>query len=183
MAHVERVSRARVIDVVTSILFGSAVVRRVIEPFERHHRAQLIALTGVVVNHVEDQEPQLGSWDLGFPVYCCSIRYPRCRSIASNPWGPTTCAAPTITKQGEGRFRHASSCGIQLRFRSVIKELYADGLSANDVSSIFSIAAASPVCHAVSNARRLVFSVSISASSLRSSCSCMASGILSKRSI
>ena len=56
------------------------------------------------------------------PAYCCSTRYPFCCSIASSPCGPTTCAAPTTTKQGEERFRQASSCGIQLRLRSVMSE-------------------------------------------------------------
>src|SRR5436190_1834480 len=56
-------------------------------------------------------------------LYCCSIRYPRCCSIASNPCGPTRCAAPTTTKHGAVRWRQFSSCGIQLRLRSTMSEL------------------------------------------------------------
>ena len=54
MAGVERVARARVVHVVALVVGHQAVVARVVDALEGQHRAEVVALGGVVVDHVED---------------------------------------------------------------------------------------------------------------------------------
>ena len=54
MAHVERIAGARVVHVVARIVGDQAVVGGVVDAAETERRAELIALGGVVVDHVED---------------------------------------------------------------------------------------------------------------------------------
>ncbi len=54
MGHVERVPAARVVHVVAAVVLHEAVVGGVVDAAERQRRAQVIALGGVVVDHVED---------------------------------------------------------------------------------------------------------------------------------
>jgi hypothetical protein len=51
---VERVPRAREVHVEAQVLRREAVVARVVDPLEGEHRAEVVALRGVVVDHVED---------------------------------------------------------------------------------------------------------------------------------
>ena len=50
--HIQRVPGAGGVEVVSAV--GKPVVRAVVDPFERQHRAEVIALRGVVVDDVED---------------------------------------------------------------------------------------------------------------------------------
>ena len=52
--HVERVAAAGVVDVVAKVLGGEAVVGRVVDAAERQGGPEVVALRGVVVDHVED---------------------------------------------------------------------------------------------------------------------------------
>ncbi len=54
MAHVERVARAGVVHVVLRRVVDEPVVGRVVDAAERQRRAEVVALAGVVVDHVED---------------------------------------------------------------------------------------------------------------------------------
>ena len=51
--HVQGVPGAGGVEVVAPAV-GQPVVRTVVDPFERQHRAEVIALRSVVVDHVED---------------------------------------------------------------------------------------------------------------------------------
>ena len=53
LPHVQRVPGACGVEVVASAV-GQQVVRRVVDALEGQHRAELVALRGVVVDHVED---------------------------------------------------------------------------------------------------------------------------------
>src|SRR6476469_10063084 len=55
MGEVDRVSRAGVVDVVTLLVRHQTVIVRVVDALERKRRPQLVALSRVVVDHVEDQ--------------------------------------------------------------------------------------------------------------------------------
>ena len=52
--HVERVAAAGVVDVEARVLGGQAVVGRVVDAAEAERRPEVVALGGVVVDHVED---------------------------------------------------------------------------------------------------------------------------------
>ena len=52
--HVERVAAAGEVHVVARVFGRQAVVGGVVDAAERERRAQLVALGGVVVDHVED---------------------------------------------------------------------------------------------------------------------------------
>ena len=54
VAHVQRVARARVVHVVAAVVRHEPVVRGIVDPLEREHRPELVALGRVVVDHVED---------------------------------------------------------------------------------------------------------------------------------
>ena len=54
MHRVERVARARVVHVVARVAGDGAVVGEVVDPLEREHRPEVVALGGVVVDDVED---------------------------------------------------------------------------------------------------------------------------------
>ena len=54
MAHVEGVAGARVVHVVLLVVLDEAVVGRVVDALEAQRRAEVVALGGVVVDHVED---------------------------------------------------------------------------------------------------------------------------------
>ena len=54
VAHVEAVAGAGVVEVVAPVLGHQPVVGGVVDAAEREHRAQVVALGGVVVDHVED---------------------------------------------------------------------------------------------------------------------------------
>ena len=54
MAHVEAVAGARVVHVVALVVLDQAVVGLVVDALERQRRAEVVALGGVVVDHVED---------------------------------------------------------------------------------------------------------------------------------
>ena len=54
MGHVERVPAARVVHVVAAVVLHEAVVGGVVDAAEGQRRAEVIALGGVVVDHVED---------------------------------------------------------------------------------------------------------------------------------
>ena len=52
--RVERVARAREVHVVARVVGHQPVVAGVVDALERQHRAEVVALRGVVVDHVED---------------------------------------------------------------------------------------------------------------------------------
>jgi len=54
MLHVERVAAARVITVVAEVPGFEAIIGGIVDAAPRKSRAELIALAGVVVNHVKD---------------------------------------------------------------------------------------------------------------------------------
>jgi hypothetical protein len=54
LAHVHRVAGPRVVHVVAGIVVHQAVVRGVVEALHRDRRTEVVALRGVVVDHVED---------------------------------------------------------------------------------------------------------------------------------
>ena len=54
MHRVERVARAGEVHVVPRLVGHQPVVRRVVDPLEAEHRAEVVALGGVVVDDVED---------------------------------------------------------------------------------------------------------------------------------
>ncbi len=54
MAEVQRVSGSRVVDVVARLIGKKPVIGAIVDALERKGRTELIALGGVVVDHVED---------------------------------------------------------------------------------------------------------------------------------
>ena len=54
MTRVERVAGAGVVHVVAAVVVDQAVVRGVVDAAQRQRRTQVVALGGVVVDHVED---------------------------------------------------------------------------------------------------------------------------------
>ena len=54
MPDVEAVAGAGVVHVVTLVVIDQSVVRRVVDAAQRQRRAHVIALGGVVVDHVQD---------------------------------------------------------------------------------------------------------------------------------
>ncbi len=52
--HVQRISAARVVHVEPRIVPDQPVVRRVVQSAQRERRPQMIALAGVVVDHVQN---------------------------------------------------------------------------------------------------------------------------------
>jgi hypothetical protein len=54
MQRVERVARARVIEIEARLVREQAVIRSVIDPAEAKRRAEMISFSGMIVNHIEN---------------------------------------------------------------------------------------------------------------------------------
>jgi hypothetical protein len=76
--HVQRVPAAGEIHVVARVVADQPVVRRVVDPFERQRRAQVIALCSVVVDHVEDDLEPRGVQRAHHPL---ELAHAACRCI------------------------------------------------------------------------------------------------------
>jgi hypothetical protein len=64
MPHVQRVSGSRIVLVIARIARYQAVIRAVVDPFQRKRRAQMIALCGVVVDDVKNYFQSCGVQNL-----------------------------------------------------------------------------------------------------------------------
>jgi hypothetical protein len=54
MAEIERIPGARIVDIEARLVGQQAIVRFVVDAFERKGRTEFVALGGVIVNDVED---------------------------------------------------------------------------------------------------------------------------------
>ena len=54
MSDIQRVAAAGKVHVVARVVWRETVIRRIVDPTERQGRPQLVALTGMVVDHVKD---------------------------------------------------------------------------------------------------------------------------------
>ncbi len=76
---VEAVARAREVHVEARVVGHQAVVRRVVDALERQHRAEVVALRGVVVDDVEDHLDALAMQRLDHPLELAHLLARRAR--------------------------------------------------------------------------------------------------------
>ena len=113
VAGVERVARARVVHVVALVVGHQAVVARVVDALEGEHRAEVVALGGVVVDDVEDHLDAGAVQRLDHALELAHLlaaggRWRRTRSAA--PGSRSSCSPSSCSARGRaGRTRRR--CG------------------------------------------------------------------------